>query len=356
MTEAPAAAPVRPYFLTDGGQREEEVAARVTAFIDQAQATLEIALYDLRLAGSAAAAVLEAVERAKARGVRARLVFNQDHHAREPDPAPAAVDWDLIHRFGVPFQPISGVPDLMHHKYVVRDGAAVLTGSSNWTNDSWTREENVILTIDSADLAEAYLRDFEDLWQRREVAPSGHFDVPWTELGPTTHGRAFFSPGRGPQLAHEIARRIGAARRRIRVVSPVITAGPILGTLCDVVDSRPQIVSGTYDLTQMEQVKEQWSSNPVAAWKLHALATIDGAVAFGRKRSTPWQVGSVHDFMHAKFVVADDAVLVGSYNLSHSGEENAENVVELEDADLADLFTRFADQVTVKYGGTPAQG
>ena len=29
--------------------------------------------------------------------------------------------------------PIAGVPDLMHHKYMVRDGESVWTGSTNFT-------------------------------------------------------------------------------------------------------------------------------------------------------------------------------------------------------------------------------
>lgn len=343
-------------FLTDGGQREEDVAAPIATFIDAARSTLEIAIYDLRLQGGAADAVCGSIKRAQARGVHVRLVFNQDHPAKEPDPPPPAVDWDLLHSLNVPFKPIRGVPDLMHHKYVVRDGTAVLTGSANWTNDSWTREENVILWLSSASLAGWYLRDFEELWERREVAASGHFTVPWLELSPAVEARAFFSPGRGPKLAHEIAHRVGAARRRLRIVSPVITSGPVLGTLAEVVTERPGIVGGIYDATQMEEVGRQWGQNAAADWKLKAWATVDGAIRFGRKRSTPWTTGGVHDFMHAKFVVADDTVLVGSYNLSHSGEENAENVLEIEDPALADRFAAFADQITTRYGGSPPSG
>jgi phosphatidylserine/phosphatidylglycerophosphate/cardiolipin synthase-like enzyme len=54
--------------------------------------------------------------------------------------------------------------------------------------------------------------------------------------------------------------------------------------------------------------------------------------------------------MHAKCLVADDTVFTGSYNLSHSGEDNAENVLEIESAAVADLFTAYVDQVADRYG------
>ena len=53
--------------------------------------------------------------------------------------------------------------------------------------------------------------------------------------------------------------------------------------------------------------------------------------------------------MHAKVVVADDTVFVGSFNLSHSGEQNAENVVELEDPELAKQLGAFVDEVRGRY-------
>jgi hypothetical protein len=37
----------------------------------------------------------------------------------------------------------------------VRDLTAVWTGSTNWTLDSWTREENVLVTVESDALARA---------------------------------------------------------------------------------------------------------------------------------------------------------------------------------------------------------
>jgi phosphatidylserine/phosphatidylglycerophosphate/cardiolipin synthase-like enzyme len=53
--------------------------------------------------------------------------------------------------------------------------------------------------------------------------------------------------------------------------------------------------------------------------------------------------------MHAKVTVCDDTVFVGSYNLSHSGQENAENVLEVESPRLADQFAAYIDTVRARY-------
>ena len=47
--------------------------------------------------------------------------------------------------------------------------------------------------------------------------------------------------------------------------------------------------------------------------------------------------------MHAKVTVADDVVFAGSFNLSRSGEMNAENVLELHDPELAERLAAFID-------------
>jgi phosphatidylserine/phosphatidylglycerophosphate/cardiolipin synthase-like enzyme len=51
--------------------------------------------------------------------------------------------------------------------------------------------------------------------------------------------------------------------------------------------------------------------------------------------------------------VADDRAFVGSFNLSHSGEMNAENVLELHDAGLCDRLAAFIDQIRSRYPKAP---
>jgi phosphatidylserine/phosphatidylglycerophosphate/cardiolipin synthase-like enzyme len=96
-------------------------------------------------------------------------------------------------------------------------------------------------------------------------------------------------------------------------------------------------------------VIRQWHANGNAAWKLPLLDRVLHG-AFTGKRSTPWEpTGSIHDFMHAKVVVADDIAFAGSFNLSHSGEQNAENVLEIRDAELAGRLSAYVDEVRRRY-------
>jgi phosphatidylserine/phosphatidylglycerophosphate/cardiolipin synthase-like enzyme len=53
--------------------------------------------------------------------------------------------------------------------------------------------------------------------------------------------------------------------------------------------------------------------------------------------------------MHAKVTVCDDTVFLGSFNLSRSGELNAENVLEIREPELADRLADFVDGVRVRY-------
>jgi phosphatidylserine/phosphatidylglycerophosphate/cardiolipin synthase-like enzyme len=236
----------------------------------------------------------------------------------------------------------------MHHKYVVRDGEEVWTGSTNWTNDAWSLQENVIAVVRSASVAAAYRQNFEELWDTREVdrsglAEPGRLDVGGVEV------RTWFTPGQGRDLSHRIAKAIGAARRRVRIASPVITAGPVLGTLAQEAAEGRLDLAGVVDGPQCAQVFQQWRENGRSAWKIPLLEQVLGEADFAGKPSTPYAPGRPHDYMHAKVTVADDVVFCGSFNLSRSGELNAENVLEIHDAALAEQMADYIDEVRARY-------
>ena len=284
-----------------------------------------------------------------------RLAFNVDNEKPPPLFPPPEGEPTLIDSLKVPTKAIPGIPDLMHHKYAIRDTEAVWTGSTNWTDDSWTRQENVIAVVESPALAAAYTRDFEQLWETGLVAESGFVDPNPIRVD-GRRVRAWFSPGRGEALATRLAQRVKKATGRIRVCSPVLTSGPILGALAERVSEGDVDVAGVVDATQMRGVFHQWRLNGNADWKLPLVARIFGAAAFSGKVSTPYGQGDVHDFMHAKLTVTDDMVFAGSYNLSRSGEQNAENVLEVRDAALADRLAAWIDDLRGRYPAAPEPG
>jgi phosphatidylserine/phosphatidylglycerophosphate/cardiolipin synthase-like enzyme len=332
--------------LTDGGQRPLEIAQAVAEFLGGAQRSLDIAQYDFNLGSETKEVVAGALRDAASRGVAVRILYNVDVPSPIPVPAPPEPDVQLISSLGVPSKAIAGVPDLMHHKFVVRDGGSVWTGSMNWTDDSWSRQENVVVTVDSSELAHAFAIDFDELWRDGDVERSGFAEPRPVEVD-GVRVRPWFTPGFADALTHRIAKKIGHAQR-VRILSPVITSAPVLATLAQAIADGKADIAGCVDATETAEVLRQWRADGNVTWKIPLLQQVL-AGSFSGKNSTPWAPGSLHDFMHAKVVVADDTVFVGSFNLSHSGEKNAENVLEIADAGLATRLGDYVDEVRARY-------
>ena len=332
--------------LTDGGQRAVDVAQDVASFLAAARKSLDLAQYDFHLVPETAEIVGGAIKEAAARGVAVRMIYDVGHRNPIPVPPPPEPDVQLITSLGVPHRPVAGIPDLMHHKYVVRDDETVWTGSANWTDDSWTRQENVIVIAASSKLAADFTADFEQLWSKGIVEESGFVDPNPVRIE-GNEVRAWFTPGFGEALSRRIAKRIRRARRRVRICSPVLTVAPVLSALSERIGEGLDI-AGCLDRPQIEGVIYQWGIDGNAAWKLPLLRQALKA-DFSAKPSTPWGEGTVHDFMHAKVTVVDDVLFAGSFNLSRSGEQNAENVLEIEDAALAERLAAFIDEVRARY-------
>ena len=129
----------------------------------------------------------------------------------------------------------------------------------------------------------------------------------------------------------------------------MLTSGPVLGTLAELAGDDRVDLAGVIDATQIRQVFHQWGEDGRAGWKLASLGAILARADFTAKVSTPYAPGAVHDYMHAKVTVCDDVVFVGSFNLSHSGEQNAENVLEIPDPALAERLATFVDEIRGRY-------
>ena len=343
------------FFLAQGEQSADAVMARLTTFIRAAKQTLDLAVYDMRFSDPLRAQLVSALrERAEA-GVQIRFCYDGDkplqpNVAAGQDPAPAGTG-AFVQSLGYPWRRVAGMK-LMHSKFVLRDRQSIWTGSTNMTDDAFTLMENNILEVDSSALANYYAEDFEQLWEKENFDHTGNIQtvpVPLTFSGQSAEGRVMFSPGYGLEIDTEIARRVRAAQRRVRICSLLINSGTLIAELGNLLHAGRVAVDGIYDRTQMAEVYVQWQEVPSNRWKIDALKDIIARAGLVGKNSTPYSPTGRHDFMHNKVLVIDDAVITGSYNFSRSAQFNAENILFIESAPLAEVYSDYIDHLKQKY-------
>jgi phosphatidylserine/phosphatidylglycerophosphate/cardiolipin synthase-like enzyme len=368
-----AAPKVSCYFLRDtrhGGpaRQPQTTADRLAAFIENAASTLEVAIYDFRLTNSQlSATVVGALSGAARRGVTVRLAYDAGKpttgtgtmFARlAADPAPSGTAQWVANNFGNSAVQIHAITapsgQLMHSKFVVRDGttaastSAVWTGSANWTDDAWRLQENNIVTVSSPAVAAAYLTDFEQLWTTGSIKATGGNDIGTAPVGRASVGWNF-APGGGAAIDAGLAAAVTRATSRVVIATMVLTSHPLLEALVAAINRRVP-VTGIYDSGQMGPIERKWAKSRSAASAAALVAWTAVKPNLIAKRSTPYEPTSPHDFMHNKILIADDELFTGSYNFSANAEKNAENQLNIQaDATLIDRYLDYIAAITAAY-------
>jgi phosphatidylserine/phosphatidylglycerophosphate/cardiolipin synthase-like enzyme len=343
------------FFLAQDEQSADVVMARLNAFIRAAKETLDFAVYDMRFSDPLRAQLVSALrERAEA-GVQIRFCYDGDKPPQPnivagQDPAPPGTG-AFVQSLGYPWRRVAGMK-LMHSKFVLRDRQSIWTGSTNMTDDAFTLMENNIVDVDSSGLANYYAQDFEQLWEKENFDHTGKIHsepVPLIFSNQPAEARVMFSPGCGLEIDSEIASRVRSAQRRVRICSLLINSGTLISELGNLLRTRRVTVDGIYDRTQMAEVYCQWQAVPQNRWKIDALKDIIARAGLVGKNSTPYTPTGRHDFMHNKVLVIDDIVITGSYNFSRSAQFNAENILFIESAPLAEAYSAYIDHLIQKY-------
>jgi phosphatidylserine/phosphatidylglycerophosphate/cardiolipin synthase-like enzyme len=136
---APAAATISVCFAP-----QQDCAAFAVAAIDRARRQILVTAYNL----TTGAGIVEALVRARARGVDVRLI------ADKRTPCERSTGIDVLAAAGTPIWIDRTVP-IAHAKTMVIDNAATLMGSYNWTRQAARNSENLNLVASRA-VAAAY--------------------------------------------------------------------------------------------------------------------------------------------------------------------------------------------------------
>ena len=343
------------------------VAERIATFLAGARASLDLAIYDFRLDGAPGDRIVAALrERAQA-GVAIRAAHDPTTSAGADVPGgdetvvtsggvgkPAGAEDFLARLDGIAdVKPIKGFKSLMHNKYVIRDGlaaeAAVLMGSTNFTNDAWGLQENNIVVLHAQELATYYATDFMQLWSRGKITEStGYRDTGTVHVGgvPVT---VAFTPGESTTIVQAVVNAIELAKSRLTIAAMVMSSGPIAAAVSEAIDRGVPVV-GLYDGPQMDTVLRQWAEAGIGADKANTWHKV--AAHLSRKESIPYAPGTPHNFMHDKLLATDDTVFTGSFNFSNHARGNAENAVLIKDVGIADAFDLCIKGLAARYAKT----
>ncbi|GAB4394574.1 MAG: hypothetical protein Tsb0032_20990 [Kiloniellaceae bacterium] len=215
------------YMGPDGLGAPDNLEQVIVDFIDQAERSLDVAVQEIE-----SRPITQALVRARQRGLRIRLVLEQDYLRADNPPAdPFAVggeDEENRNLFAVLLRANIDAradynPDIFHQKFIVRDsgapGRALLTGSTNFTptgtgGHGSRKNLNHIVIVHDQWVCNEYDREFAEIWQgtfgkvrsRHEPSPRNN------RVGGITV-RALFAPDHAPEM--EIMKQILKARERV---------------------------------------------------------------------------------------------------------------------------------------------
>ena len=132
---------------------DQEIRPALLEALSRAERTIDIEMYVL-----SDAEVIEALERAEARGAAVRVILDphqasNQRHLDRLNACGAEVKWFPVRK-----------PAQMHRKLAILDGARVLAGSVNWTGNGLERNEELLLVLDDPAIAQQLTEVFAEDW------------------------------------------------------------------------------------------------------------------------------------------------------------------------------------------------
>lgn len=318
-----------------GGPDDLELA--ITNFIDTATKRLDIAVQELE-----SIPIAESIIRARKRGVLVKLVLEQSYLKRTPpkqDPWTAGgknennrLIHDAILRTNIDVK-VDYNSKIFHQKFIIRDGASVLTGSTNFTPTGTHKNLNHLVVIHDKSVAKIYSREFKEI-QKGHFGKlnEGHDSVPKRVTVSNVPIKVLFAPDHNPEM--EIMKQMLKARSRIDfAIFTFSKSSGIDDTMLRLLDLGMPI-RGAFDYKQ-----------GVQSWSPIREISNSGADLFGVKKNN--EIGKLH---HKLMVLDDQVVIAGSFNYTGPANKlNDENIVIIGDLSTTSHQQREAQSTIARY-------
>ena len=285
----------------------------VVAFIESAERTLDICVYDFDVPAFA-----DAVLDAHARGVKVRMIL-----AKENAEKAYAVTEQLKAMTSAGILTLAdNRSGLMHNKFMVADNLRVWTGSYNLTRNCSRFNDNNAIVLESPELAANYEQEWLEIFEKkhgkRYAYPTPH---PRVTIGAVPIEN-YFTPE--DDVRGAMQRVIDGAQNELAILAFSFTDG----TLVEAIDRA--VKRGVRVIIVLDT---DMASHPTA--KTAALRATGANV-----RLSPGIL------LHHKVIVADrETVVLGSANFSQAAfEKNDENVLVIRSAPFANAMIKEAQR------------
>ncbi|HEX20376.1 MAG TPA: DUF1669 domain-containing protein [Acidiferrobacteraceae bacterium] len=304
----------------------------IIKFIDKAEKRLDIAVQELENRP-----IAEAIIRARSRKVLVKLVLEQDYlrsTRMSSNPwSPGGKNeanrqiQDAILRSKIDVKSDYN-SSIFHQKFIVRDGASVLTGSTNFTPTGTGENLNHVVVVHNEKVAKIYSSEFREIQQGHfGKRNEGHDKKPTDVVVSNVPIRVLFAPDHNPEM--EIMKQMMKARKRIDfAIFTYAQSSGIDDTMLRLLEVGMPI-RGAFDGKQGAQ---DWAAIPALKKK--------GAKLFAVNQSD-----TVRKLHHKLMVLDDKVVIAGSFNYTGPANRlNDENIIILGDLDSTSVTQKKAQK------------
>ncbi|QNH63767.1 phospholipase D-like domain-containing protein [Hymenobacter sediminicola] len=321
------------------------VADTLARYIGRATTTLDIAIYNWN-----SPTILAAVNAAQARGVRVRVIY-EDDNANVSVPGLNAA----IAKTGRTQTGSGTIQGIMHNKFVIIDAEDanpnvpwVWTGSTNWTQAQLSTDRNNVIVVQDQALARVYKMEFEEMWGG-SGATTGAVKFGSRKTDNTPHylnigGKlveSWFSP-----TDNVNGRLIDA----IRTADNDLHIATMLNTQTDIGRAiRDQVLLRNIAACSEMLNNDTSSTNAGSVFRLVRQAMGTRAMV----KNTPGIMHHKYAIIDAGASQSDPQVFVGSHNWSLSANtENDENTLIVHDARITNqYYQEFAARIAEQNRG-----